>query len=671
MANTRNALIIANNEYVDDGLSRLRAPAHDAESLGEVLRSPDIGAFDVRTLLNAPAHEATLAVEEFFADRRPDDLLLMHVSCHGVKDEGGDLYFAASNTRVTRLGATAIPANFVNRCMGRSRSRRIVLLLDCCYAGAFERGMLARGGSSGVAIEEQLGGRGRAVITASSAMEYAFEGGDLRDENDSSPSVFTSALVEGLRTGDADRDQDGSVALDELYEYVYEKVRAETPNQTPGKWVFGVQGDLVIARRARPVTSPAPLETELQEAVDSAFASVRLAVLPELGRLARGRHEGRALAARMTLERLAHDDSRMVSEAAAATLAEQAESHPETTASVIRASPGVDGSADTSAGAPTGAVTEPVDGLGVATATPKATAASPPVAAVPTDVAGPPKDSPISAASPGQPSVTWRLPVAGALTALGGVLLLAGLFPPYVVDSNGTSYTIPDTGGTWYAVILLVGLCIAAALLLVTATRALIGAGFLVGLSTGTVSAPVFAVLLPHTISVKDQGSSVGSAYYLTWLSAIAVLAGTFLCAWCLPRWGVRLLWPGRAGGWATWAVAVLGVVSAIALVVHVWQATELPEWERKFDASIDLPTAAIDGLMLAIIAIVAAASTPRRFGVAVLSGWLVAAASMVAYYMHGRLTVFTISIVAMAAVGVVFAREAKARTPLGESPAV
>ena len=59
MANTRNALIIANNEYVDDGLSRLRAPAHDAESLGEVLRSPDIGAFDVRTLLNAPAHEAT------------------------------------------------------------------------------------------------------------------------------------------------------------------------------------------------------------------------------------------------------------------------------------------------------------------------------------------------------------------------------------------------------------------------------------------------------------------------------------------------------------------------------------------------------------------------------------------------------------------------------------
>jgi uncharacterized caspase-like protein len=139
--------------------------------------------------------------------------------------------------------------------MSRSRSRRVVLLLDCCYAGAFERGMTARAGS-GVAIEEQFGGRGRAVITASSAMEYAFEGDELADASEQAPSVFTSALVEGLETGEADRDQDGMVALDELYDYIHDKVQAATPNQTPGKWAFGVQGDLYIARRARP--SPRP-----------------------------------------------------------------------------------------------------------------------------------------------------------------------------------------------------------------------------------------------------------------------------------------------------------------------------------------------------------------------------------------------------------------------------
>jgi hypothetical protein len=65
-------------------------------------------------LLNAPTHEINLAVEEFFADRRPDDLLLVHFSCHGVKDEDGDLYFATSNTMLRRLGATAVGADFVN-----------------------------------------------------------------------------------------------------------------------------------------------------------------------------------------------------------------------------------------------------------------------------------------------------------------------------------------------------------------------------------------------------------------------------------------------------------------------------------------------------------------------------------------------------------------------------
>ena len=322
MDGTRSALIVASYDYADPGLRRLRAPASDAQALAGVLRDPGIGGFEVRTLLNAPAHEVSLAVEEFFADRRPDDLLLVHFSCHGVKDEAGELYFAASNTLLRRLGATAVAADFVNRRMSRSRSRRVVLLLDCCYAGAFERGMTARAGS-GVGIEEQFGGRGRAVITASSAMEYAFEGDELADTRELAPSVFTSALVEGLATGEADRDQDGLVALDELYDYVYDKVREATPNQTPGKWTFAVQGDLYIARRARPVTTPAPLPPELQDAIDHPLAAVRAGAAQELARLLQSRHAGLALAARLAMERLTEDDSRAVAGAAMAALGVQ------------------------------------------------------------------------------------------------------------------------------------------------------------------------------------------------------------------------------------------------------------------------------------------------------------------------------------------------------------
>jgi len=201
---TRSALIVASDRYADPGLHRLRAPAADAQTLAAVLQDPGIGGFQVRTLLNQPAHDVAEAVEEFFADRRPDDLLLLHVSCHGVKDEDGELYFAAANTKLRRLGATAVAAEFVNRRMNRSRSRRVVLLLDCCYAGAFERGMTARAGA-GLELEQRFGGRGRAVITASSAMEYAFEGDQLADTLELQPATIGVHQRPGGGTEDGGR----------------------------------------------------------------------------------------------------------------------------------------------------------------------------------------------------------------------------------------------------------------------------------------------------------------------------------------------------------------------------------------------------------------------------------------------------------------------------------
>jgi Caspase domain len=319
MDGKRSALILASYEYEDAGLQLLRAPARDAEALAEVLRDPEVGGFEVRTVLNQPAHVANLAVEEFFADRRPDDLLVLHFSGHGVKDDSGELYFATADTRLRRLGSTTVSAGFVNRQMSRSRSRRVVLLLDCCYAGAFERGMSPKAAQV-VHVEDQFGGRGRAVITASGAMEYAFENAELTATSELRPSVFTRAVVEGLESGDADRDQDGFVGLDELYDYVYDRVQEVTPNQTPGKWTFGIQGELHIARRRGSATRPAPLPQEVRQALDQPLVGIRLGAVQELARLLGAGQPGLALAARQALERLQDDDSRAVAAAAAIAL---------------------------------------------------------------------------------------------------------------------------------------------------------------------------------------------------------------------------------------------------------------------------------------------------------------------------------------------------------------
>jgi hypothetical protein len=116
------------------------------------------------------------------------------------------------------------------------------------------------GGDVDVLEKFKNGGRGRAVITAAGAVEYAFEGDDLAADNAARPSVFTAALVEGLATGEADRDEDGTVTVDELYDYLYDKVRERSPGQTPERTVE-MHGDLWIAHSGRRRVKPQPIPT--------------------------------------------------------------------------------------------------------------------------------------------------------------------------------------------------------------------------------------------------------------------------------------------------------------------------------------------------------------------------------------------------------------------------
>jgi hypothetical protein len=312
----RYALIVTTDTYGDPKLRRLRAPARDAQALADVLRDPEIGGFEVELAANESDAALRRRIAAFFSDRARDSLLLLHFSCHGLKDDSGQLYFAAADTEVEHLDATAIPAEFVSRQMARSRSNNVLMLLDCCYSGAIARGLRFRAGDS-VDVSDHLGGSGRVIITASNAMEYAFEGDELTGEG--RPSVFTSAVVKALETGEADRDQDSWISVRELYDYVCDEVREITPNQRPNM-LSHLEGELYVARSRW--VAPARLPRELLDGLASPAAAIREGAVNGLAELLRGRDRGLAEAARGRLESVAaSDDSRRVSAAAAAALA--------------------------------------------------------------------------------------------------------------------------------------------------------------------------------------------------------------------------------------------------------------------------------------------------------------------------------------------------------------
>jgi tetratricopeptide (TPR) repeat protein len=304
----RDALIVASAQYTDPLLCQLQAPKTDAAGLIEVLSNQEIGGFQTKALIDRPSYEIAAAIEEFFLDRQPDDLLLLYFSGHGIKDVDGRLYFATINTKRSLLLATSVPASMVNDAMLRSRSRREVLILDCCHSGAFARGMVAKSDSS-VGTSDQFQGTGRIVLTASDATQYALEaeqatGSGVR-------SIFTDVLVSGLKTGDADTDFDGRITLDELFAYTEDKVLQRTPNQKPMKWALGVTGSMVIAQNKNPVIHPADLAPNLLEALDKDnLPSIRQAGVKELGKILGRQDRALALAAELKLNELVQDLAR-------------------------------------------------------------------------------------------------------------------------------------------------------------------------------------------------------------------------------------------------------------------------------------------------------------------------------------------------------------------------
>jgi Caspase domain len=315
----RRALIVATGAYRDEKFRELRAPAADADRLVRVLRDPAVGDFEVETALDEEESVLRRRISRFFVKSERDDVLLLHVSGHGVKDAHGGLYLAATDTEIDLLDATALSARWLDEQISRSPSRRKLLLLDCCFSGKFPFNATARAGDT-IDVHERFQGRGRAVITASNAMEYAYEGDELSGEGQ--PSYFTAALVEALETGEADRDQDQWISVDELYDFIFDRVKdRSSAKQTPTKQI-ALEGALYVARsHFKLPVKPAKLDEQLLILTEHPVAGARLGAIDELERMMSSANAGVVLAARLTLERMVDDDSRRVAERATQALA--------------------------------------------------------------------------------------------------------------------------------------------------------------------------------------------------------------------------------------------------------------------------------------------------------------------------------------------------------------
>jgi branched-chain amino acid transport system substrate-binding protein len=251
------ALLIGVSEY-SEGLLSIPSAIKDVEAMCRVLEHPDMGAFDeVKVLPNPDKGSMDKAIEDLFSKRQRDDLVLLYFSGHGIKDEHAMFFLSTKQTGRDQQGdfsyATVLDASQLKGYINRSRSQRQVIILDCCFSGAFVqgKGTPAMGEIGEIDIQTALGGRGRAILTSSSSIEYSFE------SEDNDLSIYTRYLVEGIETGAADKDGDQLISVNELHEYASERVQEAAPAMTPKFYLSLEQEDTIyLAKSPLAATDP-------------------------------------------------------------------------------------------------------------------------------------------------------------------------------------------------------------------------------------------------------------------------------------------------------------------------------------------------------------------------------------------------------------------------------
>lgn len=239
--NDRWAVVIGVGRYQSTDIPSLRYSVSDAESLYQLLVGP-AGFRKEHVLLMTDKAEKppTLrnikwALGTFLArSAKKDDTVLIFFAGHGapevdqrgVERDGLAKYLIPADADPDDLYSTALPMDEMQNIFGRVEAERMVVFLDACYSGAAGGRTFSAKRTRAANLDDQFlerltRSKGRAIITASRPSEVSIELAELGH------GIFTYYLVEGLK-GAADLNRDGIITVQELYEYVEQKVSVKS-----------------------------------------------------------------------------------------------------------------------------------------------------------------------------------------------------------------------------------------------------------------------------------------------------------------------------------------------------------------------------------------------------------------------------------------------------------
>lgn len=210
-------LFIGINRYASVDIRELSCARRDAEALHALFT--DVLGGNTTLLVDEDAtREAIESGLDGLASVQ-DDVVVVTYSGHGTPTH--ELIAYDADTWPNRHDGRIALADLGDR-LARIPAKRLLCILDCCFAGgmgakALDGEALSRDHKPEEALLDRIGGNGRVVLLAAAAGERAFEYVKLRH------GLLTYFVIEALR-GCAEVLDAGKISVYRLLEYVTQRV---------------------------------------------------------------------------------------------------------------------------------------------------------------------------------------------------------------------------------------------------------------------------------------------------------------------------------------------------------------------------------------------------------------------------------------------------------------
>ncbi len=198
----------------------------DAYQIYAFLKSPEGGALpdnQIKVLVDEDATRSNIlrTMRRTFLQADENDVVVLYFSGHGLQGSFLPVDFDGFNNKLDHED--------VKKIFGQTKAKHKLCLADACHSGSL---MAARNGSVPSTLTNyykafQKSKGGTALLLSSKGDEYSLEDHGLRQ------GIFSHFLIKGLK-GEADKNRNNIISIQELYNFVHTKVRAYTGNvQSP------------------------------------------------------------------------------------------------------------------------------------------------------------------------------------------------------------------------------------------------------------------------------------------------------------------------------------------------------------------------------------------------------------------------------------------------------